>query len=195
MKKTKWIVTRGVRVLAGAGIQYLRRFWKKIRASETPEEKALREWSELLTADAGVYTGMFSSLKRVVEGKAKKPEKVLREWCARTSYKWPEGKAAQLCQEYLMPAAEAVLLCGWEQQVEIGQAEVPQLSGAQKTAHRERSVGAAPRSMGPARRRSHGPDWPASLRRPGSDVAAGSQSGLGEDAEREGAAGRDDRCV
>ena len=107
MKKIKWIVTTGVCVLAGAGIQYLRRFWKKIRASETPEEMALREWSELLTADAGVYTGMFSSLKRVVEGKAKKPEKVLREWCARTSYKWPEGKAAQLCQEYLMPAAEA----------------------------------------------------------------------------------------
>ena len=71
-----------------------------------PEEAVVQEWTKLLCSDAKVYTGMFNGLQRVVDGSSKKPEKVIREWCARTSYKWPESNAARLCQEYLMPDAE-----------------------------------------------------------------------------------------
>ena len=71
-----------------------------------PEEAVVQEWTKLLRSDAKVYTGMFNGLQRVVDGSSKKPEKVIREWCARTSYKWPEISVINLCQKYLMPDAE-----------------------------------------------------------------------------------------
>lgn len=112
MKKIKSLFTVGL--FAGAGLllrHILKRSPKQSDISqpepqESPEEAALREWTALLASDAGVYTGMFRSLQRVADGKAKKPGKVLQEWCARTEYKWPEGAATQLCRVLLLPAAE-----------------------------------------------------------------------------------------
>ena len=72
-----------------------------------PEDAVLREWTQLLSSNAKVYTGMFNSLRRAADGAAKKPEKVLREWCARSVYKWPGSEAERLCREYLLPVAEA----------------------------------------------------------------------------------------
>ena len=92
--------------LVSAGCALLRLLQYKTRG-ESPEKAVLREWKRLLASDAKVYTGMFNSLRRVVDDAATKPEKVLREWCARTSYKWPESEAEQLCRKYLLPAAEA----------------------------------------------------------------------------------------
>lgn len=71
------------------------------------EKRFVREWAAVLTTDAKVYTGMYTSLARLVRGKAKKPEKVLREWVTRTTYRWEDGPLADLCARTLTPSAES----------------------------------------------------------------------------------------
>lgn len=70
------------------------------------EKRFVKEWAKILTTDAKVYTGMYTSLVRLVCGKTKKPEKVIREWITRTTYKWEGGPLVELCQHTLTPAAE-----------------------------------------------------------------------------------------
>lgn len=71
------------------------------------EKRFVKEWTQVLTTDAKVYTGMYTSLARLVRGKTKKPEKVLREWVTRTTYRWEDGPLADLCGRTLTPAAES----------------------------------------------------------------------------------------
>ena len=114
MKKMKRLV--GIAILSGMGFALLHRLQKggaeqvtpltPDSASCSPEKAMIQEWTKLLTSDARVYTGMFNSLQRTADGSVKNPEKIIREWCSRTSYKWPESTAARLCREYLIPAAE-----------------------------------------------------------------------------------------
>ncbi len=70
------------------------------------EKRFVREWTGVLTKDAKVYTGMYSSLTRLVAGKAKKPEKVIREWVTRTTYKWEDAPITALTRRTMAPAAE-----------------------------------------------------------------------------------------
>lgn len=70
---------------------------------ETPEERFVREWTAAFTQSARTFNGLYQGLQRVVDGKAKKPEKVLREWCARTRYKWEQQPPSQLCEELILP--------------------------------------------------------------------------------------------
>lgn len=74
---------------------------------ETSEESFLREWTLILTDHARVFNGLFNGLKRVQNGTAKKPEKVLREWSQRTHYKWENEPVDRLCQEQIVPLIEA----------------------------------------------------------------------------------------
>lgn len=84
--------------------------WRRKRKRKHDAENQFREvWSELLRDYDGarVYNGLYGGLRRVCDGKAKRPERVLREWCQRTRYRW-EGEAAdKLCASVLLPAAEA----------------------------------------------------------------------------------------
>lgn len=74
---------------------------------ETPEEVFSREWAAVLAQDAPVFNGLYTSLRRIETGNAKKPEKILREWCQRTHYKWEDSPVDQLCRQYLLPLLEA----------------------------------------------------------------------------------------
>lgn len=71
------------------------------------EKRFVKEWAAVLTTDAKVYTGMYTSMIRVAADKSKKPEKVLREWAARTGYQWENGLVTELCKRTLTPAAES----------------------------------------------------------------------------------------
>lgn len=82
-----------------------------IQKTETVEDRFISEWTAVLTNDARVFNGLFSGLQRVVDGVAKKPEKVLREWCQRTHYKWENAQADILCQRYIVPLIESA---DWE---------------------------------------------------------------------------------
>lgn len=81
---------------------------------ETPEVQFVNEWIQVLKESAKTFSGLYQGLIRIVEGKAKKPEKVLREWCARTRYRWEGKLPAALCEEWIVPLLEG------EMQSELG---------------------------------------------------------------------------
>ena len=118
MKKTKQLILAGIGLCAAAAVAV---YWKLHRQSrktasavepvlpkpETPEEVFLREWTTALAENARTFNGLFSGLWRVQSGNAKKPEKVLREWCQRTHYKFENQPVDTLSQEQILPLIEA----------------------------------------------------------------------------------------
>lgn len=76
---------------------------ESIPKAETAEDRFLSAWTTVLTSEARVFNGLYSGLLRVVGGTAKKPEKVLREWCQRTHYRWENEPVDVLCREQILP--------------------------------------------------------------------------------------------
>lgn len=105
MNNRKLLFAGAISVALGNAAYILRKYIFR-KPSETLEERFVKEWTQTLTTDAKVYTGMYNSLARLVHGKAKKPEKVLREWVTRTTYQWEDGPLVDLCAHTLTPAAE-----------------------------------------------------------------------------------------
>lgn len=99
----------GVTAIAAAALYWWRRKVKTepVRKTDPGEETFIAEWTAVLTDDARVFNGLFSGLQRIADGTAKRPEKVLREWCQRTHYKWEGAAADALCQERICPLIEA----------------------------------------------------------------------------------------
>lgn len=62
-------------------------------------------WKEALISDASVYNGLFGALWRVAQGEAKKPEKVISEWCVRTENHFGSSRVTMTCRKKLFPAA------------------------------------------------------------------------------------------
>lgn len=88
MKTAIYLTAAAIGLCAvGAVVLYCRHRRKNVK-TETVEEHFCRQWADILAENARVFNGLFSGLQRVVGGTAKKPEKVLREWCQRTHYKW-----------------------------------------------------------------------------------------------------------
>lgn len=65
-----------------------------------------RVWKALLETDAKVYTGLYAGLKRIADKTAKKPEKILKEWCIRTENKFGSFKANDICRKTILPLTE-----------------------------------------------------------------------------------------
>ncbi|MBE5782261.1 MAG: hypothetical protein E7329_02975 [Clostridiales bacterium] len=76
--------------------------------ADTVEARFLTAWTEALSDDARLFNGLYSGLYRVTSGTVKRPEKILREWCQRTHYRWENEAVDMLCQEHLVPLIEAV---------------------------------------------------------------------------------------
>jgi len=94
---------------AGAAVLYCRHRKNHVQPvpkAETAEDCFLSAWQAVLTEDARVFNGLFSGLQRIQNGTAKKPEKVLREWCQRTHYKWENEPVDNLCQQHIVPLIE-----------------------------------------------------------------------------------------
>ena len=65
-----------------------------------------RQWKEALSTEAKVFTGLYTGLRRVAEGTAKKPGKILKEWCTRTEYKFGESKVDEICKKRILPLTQ-----------------------------------------------------------------------------------------
>lgn len=74
--------------------------------TETLEEQFVKVWAQALKESAQTFNGLYQGLSRVVEGKAKRPEKVMREWCARTCYQWEKEQPTALCEKIIVPLLE-----------------------------------------------------------------------------------------
>ncbi len=71
-----------------------------------PKAYFIRVMSEHLSVNASVYNGLYAGIKRVFDGTAKKPEKVIKEWCSRTEFNFENSDADKLCKKYLLPLCE-----------------------------------------------------------------------------------------
>lgn len=89
-----------------AVIHVLKKFFVR-KPVETPEDRFQTQWADILQTNAGLYNGLYTGLERIKDKIAKKPEKILKEWLARTVYKWEESPIAALCGETLAPAVES----------------------------------------------------------------------------------------
>lgn len=61
------------------------------------KKKFYSEWCLVFRGNSKVYNGMFASIKRVSEGKAKNPDKVINELCSRTYYNIKKSDIEALC--------------------------------------------------------------------------------------------------
>ena len=62
-----------------------------------------KAWQQVLESDAKTYTGLFAGLQRVADGTAKKPEKILKEWCTRTEARFGDSPANIICHKRIIP--------------------------------------------------------------------------------------------
>lgn len=110
MKAGIYIAVAAVGLCAAGAValycRHRRKTAKPIPQKESIEDRFLSEWTAVLTDDSRVFNGLFSGLQRVVGGTAKKPEKILREWCQRTHYKWENQQVDTLCQQHIVPLIE-----------------------------------------------------------------------------------------
>ena len=96
---------------AGAAALY---FWHRrktvqqsVPIAETPEDVFRSEWTGVLTDHARVFNGLYSSVRRVADGTAQRPDKVMHEWCQRAHYRWENEQVDVLCQQYVLPLTES----------------------------------------------------------------------------------------
>lgn len=61
------------------------------------KKKFYSEWCLIFKENSKVYNGMFASIKRVSDGKAKNSDKVIKELCSRTSYNIKKSDIEDLC--------------------------------------------------------------------------------------------------
>lgn len=108
MKIKKIMTLAGMGAALAAGIHHWCRS-KKIKAGtpKTARNPFEDVWTGVFRENAAVYNGLFSGLLRVYSDSAKKPEKVLREWCQRTHYRWENREADLLCRQHILPAVES----------------------------------------------------------------------------------------
>lgn len=66
----------------------------------------VKSWTAILIDNADIFSGLYSGLVRVREGKAKRPHKTLKEWYDRTRFKWENTKITNLNDRTLKPAIE-----------------------------------------------------------------------------------------
>ena len=117
MKKKKHLLAAGIGLCAGVLIVLCRKICKKnadkytdagkvTQKPESLENVFVREWSVALEENARTFNGLYNGLLRVQRGNAKKPEKILREWCQRTHYKFENQSVDELCRVHIIPLIE-----------------------------------------------------------------------------------------
>ncbi len=73
----------------------------------SPKAYFIRTMSEHLSGNASMYNGLYAGIKHVSDGTAKKPEKVIKEWCSRTGFNFENSDADKMCKKHLLPLCEA----------------------------------------------------------------------------------------
>lgn len=88
-------------VLVVAVFYLIRKKAKKSAGNDTPNE-----WVNILSENSRVFNGLYGGLLRVCEGKSKKPEKIIREWCQRANNRWADEAVDVICKEQIEPLIE-----------------------------------------------------------------------------------------
>lgn len=84
--------------------------FKKFNKKEKPndeDKKFVAFWTEVLSNNADLYCGLYSSLFNVSEGSAKKKKSVFSEWYKRTIYNINDENIKAECEKTLKPLSES----------------------------------------------------------------------------------------
>lgn len=95
----------------------MKQIWNKIKewfsSLFKKEEKPNHEddafvafWSGVLSENAKLYSGLYSSLSKVSEGNAKKKTRVFSEWYKRTKYNISDETIKAECEKTIKPLSE-----------------------------------------------------------------------------------------
>ncbi|MGN0265857.1 MAG: hypothetical protein ACI4DX_16065 [Oliverpabstia sp.] len=71
--------------------------------TESEEEKFIRAWRTAFTEHGDTFNGLYQGLDKIMHGKAKKSERILKEFCQRTRYQWEGKEVAMLTEELVVP--------------------------------------------------------------------------------------------
>lgn len=86
--------------------QKIRNVFEKLFKKNKIEAEFLSVWTQTLNENAEIYRGLYTSLQRIANGKAKKKERVIHEWHVRTQYNINDEKLKQLSMDILLPLSE-----------------------------------------------------------------------------------------
>lgn len=84
----------------------IRKVFEKLFRKNKIEDQFLSAWIRTLNENAEIYRGLYTSLQRIADNKAKKKERVIHEWHVRTQYNINDEKLKQMSADILLPLSE-----------------------------------------------------------------------------------------
>ncbi len=84
----------------------IRKAFEKLFKKNKIEDQFLSAWTQTLNENAEIYCGLYTSLQRIADDKAKKKEHAIHEWHVRTQYNIQDEKLKQLSTDILLPLSE-----------------------------------------------------------------------------------------
>lgn len=106
--KKKSRIALGIILLSSACLCVFRK--AGLKKSNKPQKKLEDEFvdrfTEILTENAKVYTGMYTSVWKAVTGKKGKADKIVKEWNTRTRYQWENDPIIGCSDELLKKLSE-----------------------------------------------------------------------------------------
>lgn len=84
----------------------IKKVLEKLFKKNKIEDQFLSAWTQTLNENAEIYCGLYTSLQRIADNKAKKRENVIHEWHVRTQYNINDEILKQLSTGILLPLSE-----------------------------------------------------------------------------------------
>jgi len=84
----------------------IRKIVVKLFRKNKIEDQFLSAWTQTLNGNAEIYRGLYTGLRRIADGKAKRQERVIHEWHMRTQYNISDDNLKQLSTDILLPLSE-----------------------------------------------------------------------------------------
>lgn len=84
----------------------IRKVFDKLFKKNKVEDQFLAAWTQTLSENAEVFRGLYTSLQRIADGKAKKRDRIIHEWHVRTQYNINDEELKQLSTDILLTLSE-----------------------------------------------------------------------------------------
>lgn len=85
----------------------IRTIFNKLVKKNKIYDQFLSSWTHTLNKNAEIFCGLYTSLQRISDGKAKKKERVIHEWHVRTQYNIQDEEVKRMSTDILLPLSES----------------------------------------------------------------------------------------
>lgn len=83
-----------------------KKFRREMQIETDRKNQFLQEWTNMLNENADVFSGLYNGLQRIIDGTAKKKNRIVHEWWIRAHYQWEGKPFEQMCKSYFEPLTE-----------------------------------------------------------------------------------------